>query len=392
MNETNTQNETNPKKNTLARKIIVSLISILITLALLLGGSTGYKKMSAQKESTVSEERIVEQVRNVYVASFKPTDTKAEITLDGRINAYEKINLASEVGGKLMSTGTTHRKGDRFKEGDLLFEIDNTTDAYSLYAQRASLLNAISQMMPDLKFDYPASFEKWKAYLDEFDAQKPVKKFPEISSQDEKYYIAGKNIQAQYYTIKSMEDRMQDYRVYAPFNGTFMDINAHPGSLVNLGSPLASIMNTSKFELEAPVQTSDFQYIKRGQKVKLYSEEFDKTWMGRVSRISTQIDQTTQNVPVFISVYGSSLRDGMYLRGTLNGSTLRQVIEIPNSILVDQNKVFVLQDSTLIKKQIEIVNRSETTLFVKGIDRTDLVVTKGVNNIYEGQKAQAIEE
>lgn len=367
-----------------------TIISILGTLLLFIVGAFLYQAFSAKKGSTISQEEVRAEIRNVQVESFAPSSTNAQISIDGRINAYEKISLGAEVTGRLLSTNRSFKKGDHFKKGALLFSIYDQDDQYNLFAQRANLLTSISQMMPDLKFDYPQSFEKWIAYLDQFDVQKAIKPLPDITDKNEKYYIAGRNIQSQYFAIKSLEDRLKNYKVYAPFNGTFLSLNAYPGTLVSPGSSLATIMNTAKFELEAPVATRDFQYVMRGQKVDLYSEEFDKKYKGTVSRVSTQIDQTTQNVPVFITVSGRGLKDGMYLRGALQGNKLTDVVEIPSSIIVDRSKVFVLQDSLLVKKTIEIVNRYEKTVIVNGINTADLVVVDGVNNLYEGLKAKAL--
>lgn len=365
------------------------IISILVTLLLLTIGAVIYQQSSVKKESTISEEKVKAEVRNVKVASFATSDNRAQISLDGRINAYEKISLGAEVTGRLLKVDRAFKKGDHFKKGALLFSIYDQDDQYNLYAQRANLLTAISQMMPDFKFDYPQSFEKWKLYLDQFDVQNEIKPLPEINDQNEKYYIAGRNIQSQYYAIKSLEDRLKNYKIYAPFSGTFLSLSAYPGSLISPGTSLATIMNTAKYELEAPVPSSDLQYIKAGQNVNLYSEEFNKIWKGTVSRVSTQIDQSTQNVPIFISVSGRGLKDGMYLRGTLQGNKLTDVTEIPSSIIVDQSKVFILEDSTLVKKQVDIVNRYESTVIVKGLNPRDLVVIEGVNNLFEGIKAKA---
>jgi len=240
--------------------------------------------------------------------------------------------------------------------------------------------------MPDLKFDYPSAFEKWKSYLDALDVSKPIKDLPPVSTDQEKYYVAGKNIYNQFYTIKSAENRLKDYRVYAPFSGVITSANIYPGQVVNLGVNLGSIMNTGRFELKAPVNLADLRYIKSGQKVKLLSEQLDKTWEGKVSRISRVIDDVTQNLPVYISVWGNGLRDGMYLKGELTANQMSKVIPLDKSIVIDQNKIYTVVDSIVRVKEIEIIKQNETTIYARGIDTSDNIISGSIDGIFNGQK------
>lgn len=369
------------KKST--RKMLLSLILTFIILAI---GAISYQKMSSQKKSTVSEETITEQILTVEVSQFSPEDITNTISIDGRLSAYERVDLFAEASGVLKSTSKTLKEGTYVEKGELLFDIDGEDAALSLLAQRSALMTSITQIMPDLKFDYPQAFDKWKSYLDAFDVSIPLRDLPLVSSDQEKYYVAGKNIYNQFYTIKSAENRLKDYQVYAPFSGVITTANIYPGQLVNLGVNLASIMNTGRFEMKAPVNLSDLKYIKTGQRVKLYSEQLDKTWEGRVSRISRVIDNVTQNLPVYISVWGSGLRDGMYLKGELTANQMSKVIALDKSIVVDQNKIFTVSDSIVKTKEIEIVKQDETTIYARGIDPSDNIISGTINGIFNGQK------
>jgi membrane fusion protein (multidrug efflux system) len=112
----------------------------------------------------------------------------------------------------------------------LIFNIDDTDAKYNLLALRSNLLTSITQMMPDLKFDYPDAFKRWKSYLDVFDVTQSIPALPEIQNEQVKYYVAGRSILNQYYSIKSQEDRLSDHRIYAPFSGIVTASNVSPGS------------------------------------------------------------------------------------------------------------------------------------------------------------------
>lgn len=363
------------------------IISTIVTLLFLVLAAVVFQNFKAQKKSMVSESPAVEEILKVATEKFTSSDVKSKISIDGRVNAYEKIDIAAEVTGRLLATEKKWKEGTYFTKGELLFQIDNDDERYNLFAQRSSLLNAITQIMPDLKFDYPEAFDKWKAYLDAFDAERTTPPLPEISSEQEKYYIAGKNILNTYYTIKSAEKRLGDYMVYAPFNGVFLTINAFPGSIVNPGASLGNIMNTSRYEMSTPINAKDFNFIRVGQSVSLIAEDLGKSYKGTISRISTQIDQTTQSIPVYISVSGRGLRDGMYLKGDLIGNTLKDVITLPREALVSQDQIYVLRDSFITVKNIDVILRNEEGVYARGILPDDEVIVSGLNSLSPGRKA-----
>lgn len=364
------------------------IISLVITLIFLLIGAFFFRTLKAKKESTVSKNPPIKELRKVEVSRFAPTKTENKIEIDGRVTAYEKINLAAEVQGKLVDTGKTYRQGSSFAKGDLLFKVESKDDEYALKAQRSLLFNAVTQIMPDLKFDYPEAFDKWKSYLDEFDIERSVKALPAISSDREKYYVGGKNIFNQYYSIKSAEERLKNYNIYAPFNGVFLSVNSYPGSLVSPGGNVGQIMNTYNYELISPVAMSDLKYLKQGQQVTLHSDELGKDFKGTVSRTSKQLDPTTQSIPVYINVSGSGLRDGMYLKGGIKGAALNEVSIIPVELLVNTNQIYTYRDSLLQLKTVEILKIVGGDAYVQGLDGSEQVITSGNNNLFLGQKVK----
>ena len=367
------------------RQQIISLILALLFIAL---GSFAFTKLKAKKESTVSKNPPTKELRKVEVSHFSPTETENRIEIDGRVTAYQKINLATEVQGRLIETGKTYKQGSSFNEGDLLFKVESKDDEYALKAQRSLLFNAITQIMPDLKFDYPEAFQKWKNYLDDFDIEHNVKALPTIGSDKEKYFVGAQNIFNQYYSIKSAEERLKNYNIYAPFNGVFLSVNNYPGSLVSPGGNVGQIMNTYNYELVSPVAMSDLKYLKTGQQVTLHSDELDKDFKGIVSRTSKQLDATTQSIPIYIKVSGSGLRDGMYLKGGIKGASLSNVSVIPVELLVNTNQIFTYQDSLLDLKTVDIVKIVGGKAYVQGLNGTEQVITSGNNNLFLGQKVK----
>lgn len=365
-----------------------NLISGLITLLILLGGLFAFQKFSNKKESLIGKDTAKKELRTVKVDYFKPESATNNIEVDGRLQAYDRVTISAKVTGVMEQGSANVREGKYFKKGDLLYSIDNQEAIFNLQAQKSALFTSISQMMPDLKFDYVDAFSKWEKYLSEYDIDQPIKAIPEAGSNQEKYFIAGRNILNQYYSIKSLETRLKDYKIYAPFSGIITQSNVFPGSIISPGMSLATMINTSVYEMTAPIPLNQLKYIKLGQQVSLTSPELEKSWSGKVNRIGNQIDPATQNIPIYITVSGKGLKNGMYLSGSLKGSSLEDVIKLPKEIFLNPETIYVVKDSIIRSKNILSMKRVDNFVFVKGLEENEAVVTGSLAGLYEGQKVK----
>ena len=363
-----------------------NIISALITLLILLGGLFGFRKLSNMKKSTVGETVAVKELRKVDVSYFTPENVSNMVEVDGRLQAYERVNISSKVTGIMEQGSADVREGKYFKKGNLLYSIDNREAIFNLQAQKSALFTSIAQMMPDLKFDYPDAFPKWEKYLSEYEIDEDLKVLPEVTSNKEKYFVAGRNILNQFYSIKSLETRLNDYKIYAPFSGIITASNVFPGSIISPGMALATMINTSVYEMVSPIPLNQLKYIKLGQAVELSSTDLGQTWKGKVHRIGNQIDPSTQNIPVYITVTGRGLKDGMYLNGRLTGSTFENVIKLPKDIFLNPNTIYVIRDSIITSHEIESVKRISDYVVAKGLSETEAVITGSLAGLYEGQK------
>lgn len=107
-----------------------------------------------------------------------------------------------------------------------------------------------------------------------------------------------------------------------------------------------------------------------------------------MSRTSKQLDPTTQSIPVYIQVSGSGLRDGMYLKGGIEGASLSSVSVLPVDLLINTNQIYIYQDSLLDLKTVEIIKIVDGQAYVQGLDGSEQVITSGNNNLFLGQKVE----
>ncbi len=361
--------------------------SIIAAILLLAGGVYMFQYFKAQKKPPKTKPPQKAVLRPVETMPVNNQSLVTYIDLQGRIQAFDKMGIFAEVSGRLLQTGRPFKVGSYFKKGDLLMRIEDTEARLNLSAQKAALMNAITQMMPDLKIDYPDSFQQWKDYLDHFDVEGPIQPFPAAVDDREKYYVTSKNILNSYYMIKSAEERLAKYKVYAPFGGILTQTAINPGSLVRAGQKTGELMNTNQYELAATLRLSELPFVKTGNKVSLHSPDLAGKWQGTVKRISNQIDPNTQTVVVYIGVTGPQLKEGMYLRGNLASKTIDNAMEIPRDLIVNQNGVFLIdKDTTLQLQTVDIRTMNEETAVVAGLPGGATLLKATFPGAYNGQK------
>ncbi|PHI20951.1 HlyD family secretion protein [Lewinellaceae bacterium SD302] len=360
------------------------LIGIVVGILLLIGGYFGMKFLTAQKpEPPVRQEQVRRKKVETKAISNQAVSTKLDV--QGRLQAFNKIGLFSEVTGTLKATGRPFKVGTYFPKGAPLLRIDDTETRLSLQAQKATLLNSIAMMMPDLKIDYPASFEKWDSYLAEFNVDAPIKELPEADNRSEKLFVSGRNLYTQYYNIKSVEERLSKFVIPAPFSGVLTSSNIDVGAVVRTGQQIGELMATGSYELVATVPLSQLDFLKTGGKVQLRSEDIQGNWTGTIKRISDQIDPGSQTVEVFIGVSGENLREGMYLRGEADAKTLADAVEIDRNLLIDQRAVYTLvQDTILQLTPVNVLKYDRETVVVSGLADGTNLVTNTIAGAYDG--------
>ena len=160
----------------------------------------------------------------------------------------------------------------------------------------------------------------------------------------------------------------------------------NPGAVVRAGQKLGELMNTGNYELQVTVPLKDLNYIKLGNPVALHSEDVGGAWVGRVKRISDQVDAGTQTVRVFISVEGKDLREGRYLQGDIAAAAIEDAMEIPRYLLIDQRAVYVVRDSILNLVPVDVVKMTPEAAIIRGVPDGALLLKDRLPNAFDGMK------
>lgn len=363
--------------------LVIRRISIISAVIILFGGTLTYQMLSGMRRPPV---RVIGDFTYpiVDVMEVRSGSATFPILIQGQLVAYDKIDIFSEVTGTLKGSRRPFKVGNRFSKGDVLLELDDEEARLTLLSQKSTFLNTIASLMPDLKVDYPENYARWEQYLNNFKLEASPAPLPEAATEQEKRFIAARNLLNQYYAIKSAESRLNKYKITAPFSGVVTEAMVNPGAVVRAGQKVGELMNNSKYELQATVPLSELHNLSVGQTVTLTTTQVNGNWTGKVKRISDQVDLLSQSVAVFVEVGGQSLREGMYLSGYASSKPIENIIRIPKDLLMNQKAVYVMRDSQLARQEIELVRIHEDTALVRGLDEGTRILSRSFPSAYDG--------
>jgi membrane fusion protein (multidrug efflux system) len=367
--------------NTSRNRLVIVLSAILFV-----GGIIGFRYLGSLKTPPPRNPDGGRAALAIRAGSVVRGAHAVEIPLQGRVAGFDKVDLFSEVNGLALSSAHPFKEGVRYAKGETLIQLDDREARLALQGQRAALLSALTQILPDLRIDFPENYSAWQDYAEKLDPEKPLQPLPAPGSDRERYFLAARNIQTQYYAIRSVEERLAKYRIAAPFDGSLTATDVQLGTLVRPGQRIGQFLRLDSYELETNVALADMRFVRIGQSVLLTSEDTGARYSGIIRRIGEQVDPATQMLPVFVSVSGPGLREGMYLSGSVKGSAEQAVFPLPKDLLVNGTHVWTIRDSTLHLTEVETVRSGRETTLIKGLQDGDLFIREVIPGIYEGMK------
>lgn len=366
------------------------ILSIVLGLLLLLGAVYVAKTLIANKNKP--KPKFDKVVKTVFVDEVVNKEIPIIITTSGNLTAKHKIELYAEVQGVLKPSVKDFKAGTQYRRGQTLLRINSDEFYASLQSQKSSLYNLITSIIPDIRLDYPAEFNKWQNYLEGFELNKATPKLPQFNSDKEKYFISGRGITTSYYGVKNLEVKLGKYQIRAPYTGILTEALVTPGTLVRVGQKLGEFIDPGVYEMEVSVNAEFADLLKKGNVVKLHNLEKTKEYTGKIIRINGKVDAASQTIKAFIQVAHKDLREGTYLEADLKARSENNAIEVSRKLLVDNKQLYVVRDSLLHLIDINPVYFSAETAVIKGIENGTLLLAKPTPGAYQGMQVKIFED
>ncbi|MBC7884834.1 MAG: efflux RND transporter periplasmic adaptor subunit [Saprospiraceae bacterium] len=209
---------------------------------------------------------------------------------------------------------------------------------------------------------------------------------------------AKNNVESLEKQIAVQEEQLKTFLVYADLNGIAEVVNIKVGELftgVSLTGPQIQIINNNSMNVSVDVPENYISKIKVGAKVVIEVPSANQTFNTTISLISQSINPNTRGFKAECKIpSGINLKPNMSaIAKILNHSTSKAIV-IPINIVQSDEKskyVFIMGKNDAgktVAKRITVVLGAlygEDVEILSGLTTGDKLVTKGYQNLYEGQ-------
>lgn len=300
------------------------------------------------------------------IAKIRPLGVQIEAV--GTARAKESVDVTSKATNTVVAI--RFKEGDIVRRGAVLVELDSAEARAELEEAEAALADSENQ---------------FKRSQDLFTQQAlSVSQLEQIEA----------TLKANRARVSAAKARLNDTVIRASFDGRTGFRRVSVGSLVNPGTIITTLDDTSIINLDFTVPETFFYVLERGLQVSARSAGLpDHEFTGSVSNLGSRIDPVTRSIVVRAEIPNQDglLRPGMFMTVTLQGKP-EPTLLVPEAALVpEQGKtfVFVVRDNVVERREVRIGKRRPGEVeIVEGLRENEHVVIEGTQNVRDGSRVR----
>jgi len=358
----------------------------------------------------------------VNVELVRLEKVKRAVELVGTLAAVDQVTISSETDGRVSKILAD--LGDRVTAGQALVQIDREKQQYNLDQQRASLARALAQYgAPDPQHlpEIEKTPDVQKANADLLQAQQAYDRtktlfertlVPQqmlddaattLQSKRASYDLSLQNaknlrasIQASEASMKLADRQLRDTEIRAPFDGYVEKRLVNLGELVKQQMPVMAVVRVDPLKVIAEIPEKLAPWIHDGQAVQLHVDAYpDRTFTGKVSRISPAVNTVTRAFPfeALVPNTDAALKPGTFARVHIESGRIDDVLTLPYSALQYRygvNRVFVIADDKLTARELKVGERvGDRIEIISGVEAGERVAANDVDKLVDGMSVKA---
>nr|WP_294793720.1 efflux RND transporter periplasmic adaptor subunit [uncultured Mucilaginibacter sp.] len=294
----------------------------------------------------------------VNVMIVKDTTISNSIDVTGTIDANEKVNLISEVAGRI--TGIYFTEGSHVNKGQLLVKV-NDQDLVASLKQNA----------------YNIALAKQNESRNKQLLQKEA-----ISQVEYETSLTGLNtLQAQADMIKAQIAKTE---MRAPFSGTIGLRSVSPGGYLSPNTAIATLVNLDPAKVTFSVPEKYLAYIKQGSKISFNVVSSRDDFKATVYAIEPSIDVSSRTITVRAKASNSKglLKAGSFAKINLALDQIPKTIMLPTEVVtpdIKGNKVFIYDNGIAVPRSVTTDLRTDTKIQITdGLKPGDSVIVSAI--------------
>ena len=294
------------------------------------------------------------------------------LLLSATLETEEKVSVFPETGGLVRKLLVD--EGDRVEEGDTLLILDDEEKRLNRDETRVTF--------KEQEAAYQRATELRKQNL--------------ISR--EECDQAKFNLDRARLNFERSELELRRTRVIAPISGYIAERTVNRGDLVNMSSPLYSLVNPTDMIAEVHIPEAELPRISKDKKVRVHSDVYDGvSFQARIKRISPVVNPSSGTFKVTVGIHDQKeiLKPGMFVSVHIVTDVHNNVVLVPKESVIYENDlpyVFMVSDSVALK--IPLRAGYDDNRYIEARDLIqpgDRIVTIGQTSLKDSSRVKIID-
>jgi len=319
------------------------------------------------RQTVFAPDPIEVRVERVVRGRVEATVTNSKA---GTVEARRRSRIASEIGGQVVEVA--HREGDRVQAGEALVRLSALSQEAQLELARQGVAVARAGFEDACLRRDRARRELARTRRLAESSVASEDRLDELQYRYDSARVACEGAAAELARAEaqqaSAETELAKTVIEAPFAGIVAEVNVEMGEWVTPSPPLLTsppvidLIDPTSIFVSAPMDEVDSGAIRPGQPVKVTVDSRPgEIFAGAVLRVAPYVlDEEAQNRTLEIEV---ALDDPKVAESLLPGTSAdaevvldvrSEVIRVPTSALLRNERVLLLRDGELVEREIEV--------------------------------------
>lgn len=355
----------------------------------------------------------------VEAAKVETRELQRSVDAVGTLDPNEEVTVSNQVEGTVQKLYVD--LGDAVRAGQTIAQLDTRELDLTVRQQQAALQQELARLglaEADDSVDEAttsqvrqaeATFEEAKIRLDRTKqlVKEGVTSQEQLDEQQSRYDVADAALRSARETVQNIratiaarkaalalaEKKLADAKITAPIDGLIKERLIAEGEFLKSNSPVVTIVQNNPLKLRVDVPESAVATIQSGRLVQFHVDAFpDRTFEGRISRISPSIDQQSRTLKLEAIVKNpdGTLKPGFFARVTIQTDRKEKVLMVPaDSVFkfAGLEKVFVIDNGKVAERVVRSGVRVQDLLeIVEGVKEGELIAKSNLGNLQQGRE------
>ncbi|MEP6996182.1 MAG: efflux RND transporter periplasmic adaptor subunit [Betaproteobacteria bacterium] len=335
------------------RRAIGALVAIAVIGGLAAAGAVRVNKRAAASAAEGPAATLEFTAADVSVIESRALSRWLPVS--GTLQPVNQATIKAKVSGEIREVSV--REGESVKAGQVVARFD-TSD---LEAKLSDRTGALESGRAQLALAEKTRTQNLALLKQNFISQTA------FDSAESNLSVSQGSLKSNEAQVQLARNAMRDAIVVTTLSGTVAKRHVQPGEKVNFDSPLFTVVDLARMELQAMVPANDIPALALGMPVELSIDGFgERRFTGTIERINPMTESGTRAILVFVQIPNPDavLRGGMFATGRIKLSAGAAVPTLPTiAVRTEAGQMFVwtIANGKLARRNVVVGSRDDAT-------------------------------